>query len=296
MKCLEKDPARRYASAEALADDLRRFRADRPTRARPVTTTERLWLSAKRNPAVAGLVAALAVVLVAAFATVAGLWVKAERTADDERHAKTLAELSHERANREARNAEEALRQTHRQEALLEFDRAVRSCEDGRVADGLLLFLRAAELAERTGQADLARVARVNIAAWPRDLPPTPRRSGTRSSPGPRRSSPTAAWSPPAATPNCTCGTRPPASGRRTGRPGGPTSSRSAAAPRPPTGRSRSARTARPSPPARRTASSPSGTPATRPPGCRSRRRSRTRGRSGSPRTRCSGRTTAGTG
>ena len=36
-------------------------------------------------------------------------------------------------------------------------------------------FLRAAELAEQTGQADLARVARVNIAAWLHELPPVPR-------------------------------------------------------------------------------------------------------------------------
>jgi serine/threonine protein kinase len=63
MTCLEKDPGRRYSSAEALADDLRRFLGGRPTRARPVRAAERLWLWSKRNPAVAGLMAALAVAL-----------------------------------------------------------------------------------------------------------------------------------------------------------------------------------------------------------------------------------------
>ncbi|MBN9119526.1 MAG: protein kinase [Planctomycetes bacterium] len=182
MKCLEKDPARRYPSAEALADDLRRFLDDRPTRARPVRNYERVRLWAKRNPVVAGLIAALVAVLALVLVALAALLVQAEQRADAEQAARTEIDEARGRAEHEAANAAAALREAHRQnqaaqrqEALLEFGRAVVSCEEGRVTSGLTQFLRTVELAERTGQADLARVARVNLAAWPRDLPPPPR-------------------------------------------------------------------------------------------------------------------------
>jgi serine/threonine-protein kinase len=66
LKCLEKDPGRRYASAGDLADDLRRWRAGEPIRARPVGRLERGWKWVKRNPAPTAVLAAVLAVLVAA--------------------------------------------------------------------------------------------------------------------------------------------------------------------------------------------------------------------------------------
>jgi serine/threonine-protein kinase len=57
LKCLAKDPARRYRSAEALAEDLERWSNGEPIAARPVGTMERLTLWAKRRPALAALLA-----------------------------------------------------------------------------------------------------------------------------------------------------------------------------------------------------------------------------------------------
>ncbi len=63
LKCLEKEPQRRYDSAAALADDLGRYLTGAPIAARPVGTLERGWLWCRRNPLVATLMGTSAVFL-----------------------------------------------------------------------------------------------------------------------------------------------------------------------------------------------------------------------------------------
>jgi serine/threonine protein kinase/WD40 repeat protein len=65
LKSLAKDPAERYATAEAVAEDLRRFLADRPILARRSTWRERTWRWCRRNPAVASLLTLVAALLIA---------------------------------------------------------------------------------------------------------------------------------------------------------------------------------------------------------------------------------------
>jgi serine/threonine protein kinase/tetratricopeptide (TPR) repeat protein len=97
LKCLEKDPAKRYLSAGELTADLRRFLASKPVLARPVGLWGRSWRWCSRNPRVAGLMAALVAVLAGGFVSVFGQWRRAEHlyelaesrlvTADAERAA-----------------------------------------------------------------------------------------------------------------------------------------------------------------------------------------------------------------
>ena len=60
LKCLQKEPARRYGTAGEVAADLARFLHGEPIHARPVSTTERAWLWGRRRPLLAALAAGLA--------------------------------------------------------------------------------------------------------------------------------------------------------------------------------------------------------------------------------------------
>jgi len=78
LKCLRKQPGRRYASAEELARDLERYLHGEPIQARPVGALERSWRWCKRQPAVAGLTLALLLTLTAAVTLLTVLWFRAE--------------------------------------------------------------------------------------------------------------------------------------------------------------------------------------------------------------------------
>lgn len=68
LKCLEKKPERRYGSAQELADDLTRYLNEQPILARPVSQFERVVKWSRRRPALAALIAILAIGIPAAFA------------------------------------------------------------------------------------------------------------------------------------------------------------------------------------------------------------------------------------
>jgi tRNA A-37 threonylcarbamoyl transferase component Bud32 len=121
LKCLEKSVPRRYATAHAVAEDLRRYLQGRPILARPVGRGERVWRWCRRQPVVAGLIAAVACTLLAGTIVSSMFAVKAYRERD---RAELARQSEAERAkgerlaklDAEARRAE-AERQKSRAEA-----------------------------------------------------------------------------------------------------------------------------------------------------------------------------------
>ncbi len=92
LKCLDKDPGRRYASAAALADDLARFLRSEPILARPPGVWGRLGRWCRRKPALAATLAGLAGIAILSAVAVLDAWHQAERMAASERVQRQLAE------------------------------------------------------------------------------------------------------------------------------------------------------------------------------------------------------------
>ena len=159
LKCLEKAPARRYSTAEALAEDLRRFQSGEPILARPAGWWDRATKWARRRPMVAALLAAVVFVTGLGVSMVTWQWRRAESKAVAETNARQLAED-------EGRRAEEALLKVERLSAGIALDQAATLCETGEVGRGMLWLTRALQLADHAGDAGLEEVARRNLTAW----------------------------------------------------------------------------------------------------------------------------------
>jgi hypothetical protein len=151
LKCLQKEPAKRYASAAELADDLRRFQAGEPILARPVGRIERLAKWAKRRPAVAALLALVVLVTLAGLGGISWAYGEALANAEQARQAEARA-LDEKKAADDAKD--DALKQ--KKAADTAKDNAEKAAEERRqqLANSQVML---ADAAWREGHASLAQ-------------------------------------------------------------------------------------------------------------------------------------------
>jgi hypothetical protein len=109
LTCLQKSPARRYATAEALARDLKHYLAAEPIEARPVGAVERLWRWCQRNPGIASLTAVVFALLATVAITSSVLAFRIDREKQQtelERQAAVAAQALAQKNEELAREAE----------------------------------------------------------------------------------------------------------------------------------------------------------------------------------------------
>jgi hypothetical protein len=111
LKCLEKNPSRRYVSAETLAGDLRHWLDGKPIVARPVSAVEHAWRWCRRRPAVATLTAAFLLALTGGLLCVSVLWSRADTERRRAERERSHAEAAQARAESDSRTAIELVGQ-----------------------------------------------------------------------------------------------------------------------------------------------------------------------------------------
>ncbi len=110
LKCLEKDRHQRYGTAQQLAEELERFLRDEPIRARPAGRIEKARRWCRRKPALAGALAACALVLMSGIAGITWQWHRAEQNAKREEQQRERAEQNAARSEQVAQFLKDMLK------------------------------------------------------------------------------------------------------------------------------------------------------------------------------------------
>jgi WD40 repeat protein/serine/threonine protein kinase/tetratricopeptide (TPR) repeat protein len=183
-KAMAREPAGRYATAGALAEDLCRFVEDRPIRARRISPMERAWRWCRRNKVVASSIGLAALTLV-------GVAVLAVLHASQQAHLATARKLyANEQAHRADEQAEAtrkiarlaadletesgrlrtALSESNRRLATLDLERGRVAFDKDQIGVGLLWTVEALRMATAAGDELGRHLALANLSAWRREL------------------------------------------------------------------------------------------------------------------------------
>jgi WD40 repeat protein/serine/threonine protein kinase/tetratricopeptide (TPR) repeat protein len=175
LKAVAKDPSDRYRTASDLAEDLRRYLADRPILARRASGVEHVRRWCRRYPALAGATAAVAVALVA-------VTVLAVLYADREHRLAMNEQSTTRRITALNERLESSLAGSNRLLAIRNFDRGQAAFDKGEIAPGLLWMIESWRSAFDAGDPAWQHAARANLVAW---QPHHPRLKGILSHPAP---------------------------------------------------------------------------------------------------------------
>lgn len=146
LKCLEKEPAKRYGSAQQLAEELQRFMEGRPVLARPISRSARVWRWCRRNPLRASVAVLLCVLGFGSVASALGFQAMFQR--------------------------ERQLRQQSDEQYVQNlFDRAIQQAEQEPLL-GVVSLAEALKVAETKQVSKLAGSIRFQFSAWMRGYAP----------------------------------------------------------------------------------------------------------------------------
>ena len=162
LKCLEKEPNRRYPTARQLSEDSRRFLRGEPVRARQLGPLGRAWRWGKRNRSVASLVALVTLLLVVGgiASTFAAAWF---------RNVAHIEQVSKEQAQRSQTRAERSEQRAVRTLADMCTTLGLVAAERGDRAEALLWFANAAKNAGHDHERQ--ELNRLRFRIWSHQLP-----------------------------------------------------------------------------------------------------------------------------